>query len=162
MTEQWANLEAGERFNPDMLRLARDRRGITQAELAKKTGVTQALISMLEHGLIDNPSDDVVLEFANALRYPPAFFYQCWRTIGLPHFHHRERSKLPVKSLARIGAIINIQRQHIAKLLRSYEVETAKPIPQIDLDRVWLDPREGSGTAARILDDPTRPDRQCR
>lgn len=140
MNEPRTDRDMAERFNPDMLRVARDRRGITQAELAKATGITQAHISMLEHGLVENPSDEVVEKLAAELRYPPAFFCQWWRMIGLPHFHHRERARLPVKSLAHIGAMINIQRQHVAKLLRSYEVETAKPIPQIDLDESGLTP----------------------
>jgi Zn-dependent peptidase ImmA (M78 family)/DNA-binding XRE family transcriptional regulator len=130
------------RFNSDMLRIARDRRGLTQVELATATGVTQALISMLENGLVEQPSDEVVAKVASTLRYPPEFFYQWWRVIGFPHFHQRERDKLPVKSLSQIGAIINIQRQHIAKLLRSYEVDIARPIPQIDLDESGLTPEK--------------------
>ena len=42
---------AGEVFNADMLKLARDARELTQSELAQKSGITQAFISKLEHGL---------------------------------------------------------------------------------------------------------------
>ena len=38
-------------FNREMLRLARDLRELTQAELADKSGITQAFISKLQHGL---------------------------------------------------------------------------------------------------------------
>lgn len=129
-------------FNPDMLRLAREARELTQAELAKEAAVTQALVSKLEHGLITQPSDEVVSNLAKALRFPVAFFYQRERAIGFPAFHYRKRVKLGAKPLARIGAIINIRRQHVAKLMRSYEFEIAKPIPQIDLDESGLTPEK--------------------
>lgn len=133
---------SGKPFNPEMLRLARDRHGLTQAELAKASGVTQALISKLEHGLVSEPSPETTAQLSLALRCSIAFFYEPGRAVGLPHFHQRERSKLSAKPLARISAIINIQRQHIAKLMRSYEIETAKPIPQIDLDESGLTPEK--------------------
>jgi Zn-dependent peptidase ImmA (M78 family)/DNA-binding XRE family transcriptional regulator len=128
------------RFNPDMLRLARDVRGITQAELAALTSVTQALISKIENGLVTNPSGEAVGKISTVLRFPKPFFYQQERLVGLPHFHSRERSKLSVKDLAAVSATVNIRRQHIAKLFRSYEVEVQKPIPQIDLDQSGLTP----------------------
>lgn len=132
----------GEAFNPDMLRLARDARELTQAQLADRSGVTQAFISKLEHGLNTQPGAEALTGISKALGFPPAFFFQRERTIGFPHFHYRKRAKLGAKPLARIGALINIRRQHVAKLLRSYEIEVAKPIPQIDLDETGLTPEK--------------------
>lgn len=130
----------GQLFNPDMLRIARDRMGVTQDDLAASAGVTQALISKLEHGFIHEPSTDVSERLAHALNVPPAFFYEAGRAVGFPHFHQKELLKLTAKPLARVNAILNIQRQQIAKLLRSYEIEAIKPIPQIDLDEAGLTP----------------------
>lgn len=121
-------------FNPDMLRLARGARELTQSELAKAANVTQALISKLEHGLVAEPSRDVITSIAQSLRFPPEFFYQQERAIGFPHFHYRKRARMGAKELARIEAIVNIRRQHIAKLFRSYEETVMKPIPEYDLD----------------------------
>ncbi|UES55811.1 ImmA/IrrE family metallo-endopeptidase [Roseibium aggregatum] len=129
-------------FNPDMLKLARDARELTQAELARQSGITQAFISKLEHGLNTQPGDEAMERIAVTLRFPVAFFYQREKAVGFPHFHFRKRSRLGAKPLARIGAVINIRRQHIAKLLRSYEFEAAKPIPQIDLDETGLTPEK--------------------
>src|SRR5580658_6966645 len=95
------------RFNPDMLRLGRDARELTQSELAEASGVTQALISKLEHGLVTEPSEEVVAALSQALKFPPAFFRQPDRAIGFPHFHYRRRAKMGAKELARIEAIIN-------------------------------------------------------
>jgi Zn-dependent peptidase ImmA (M78 family) len=129
-------------FRRDMLVLARTARGLTQAELASASNVTQALISKLENGLVTTPSEDVVEALAGAVRFPVAFFFEQADIYGLPHFHYRKRMKLPAKALSRIEASINIKRQHITKLLRSYEVRSAKPIPMLDLDNERTTPTE--------------------
>lgn len=129
-------------FNPDMLRLARDASELTQLDLAKNTGMTQAFISKLEHGLIAQPGEDAMRLISKELKFPIEFFFQRERAIGFPHFHFRKRSRLGAKPTARIGAIINIRRQHITKLLRSYEMPIAKPIPQIDLDEAGITPEK--------------------
>lgn len=129
-------------FNPEMLRIAREVREATQEDIAQRTGVTQALISKIEHRLIVTPSDDVVEKLADALGFPRSFFYQDAKVVGFPHFHARKRLKVPSKTLARVNAMINIRRQHIAKLLRSYEYDTLRPIPQIDLDEAGLTPEK--------------------
>lgn len=133
---------AEETFNPDMLRLARDVMEFTQSKLAKEAGFTQAFVSKLEHGLITQPSDESMEAISKALKFPPSFFMQRERAVGFPHFHYRKRSRLGAKSLAKIGGIINIRRMHIAKLLRSFEDEVGKPIPQIDLDESGLTPEK--------------------
>ena len=129
-----------DRFNVDMLRLARDAREFTQADLAAATGFTQALVSKLENGLIHQPSDEVVDKICAVLKFPRPFFYQRERQVGFPPFHFRKRQKLGAKPIAHIGAIINMRRQHVAKLFRSYEHRVLKPIPQIDLDESGLTP----------------------
>ena len=129
-------------FNADMVKLARDARELTQADLAKAADVTQALVSKIENGLITQPSDEVVDKLARAVNRPSTSFYQQDRIVGFPHFHFRKRAKLGTKALARIAAIINIRRQHIVKLLRSFENAPEKPIPQYDLDETGLTPEK--------------------
>jgi len=133
-------------FNADMLDLARGARGMTQAEVATAAGVTQALLSKIENRLVQ-PSREVAERLAEVLTFPVEFFYQEERAFGFPHYHHRKRSRLGAKSLARIHAAINIKRQHIAKLLRSFNGEVSKPIPMIDLDEKGISPAE----AARMV-----------
>jgi transcriptional regulator with XRE-family HTH domain len=53
------------------LREARTRRGFTQAQLAEKSGVEQAVISKLERGVVKNPGFRIVLKLAEALRLDP-------------------------------------------------------------------------------------------
>ena len=129
-------------FNPDMLKLAREAREMTQTDLAREAGVTQALVSKIENGLIVHPSEEVVQKFAAAVNFPTSFFHQKERVVGFPHFHYRKRAKLGTRVLAFIGATINVRRQHIAKLLRSYERPVEKPVPQYDLDETGFTPEK--------------------
>ena len=122
-----------ETFNADMLDLARGARGLTQAEVAQAAGVSQAMLSKVENRLIQ-PTPDLTARLATALGFPEEFFYQVEKAQGFPHYHHRKRSALGTKALAKVHAIINIRRQHISRLLRSYNQEPAKPIPSFDLD----------------------------
>lgn len=121
-------------FRGDTLVLARTARGLTQSDLASASGVTQALVSKLENGFVTSPSDDVVAALSRAVGFPEGFFFEATDIHGLPHFHYRKRMKMSARALAKIEAVINIRRQHVQKLLRSYEVRTDKPIPEMDLD----------------------------
>jgi transcriptional regulator with XRE-family HTH domain len=135
-----------------MLRLARDARELTQAELATASHVTQALISKLEHGLITDPSDEVLHALSVTLKFPVEFFKQRDRSVGFPHFHYRRRAKMSAKSLAKIEAVINIRRQHLVKLLRSYEAHVEKPI----LGHLGRNARDRGDSIAGLLDAATR------
>lgn len=128
-------------FNSDMLLLARGAREMTQAETAASAGFTQAMLSKVENRLVQ-PSRDVAESLAKALGFPLEFFYQEERALGFPHFHHRKRNKLGTRTLDKIHAIINIRRQHIVKLLRSFEAPVGRPIPQIDLDEKGVTPTD--------------------
>lgn len=120
-----------EDFNHHMMTLARDSRGLTQAELAVKLGVMQGTLSKYETGF-HQPPLDFVADVADALNYPMAFFYEMGRPYGLPPFHYRRRKKLSAKSLARIVAEMNIRRMHLEKLLISFDWKTNAFIPEID------------------------------
>jgi Zn-dependent peptidase ImmA (M78 family)/DNA-binding XRE family transcriptional regulator len=133
-------------FNADMLMLARGLRGMTQSEAAGAAGVTQAMLSKVENGLMQ-PSAELAAGIARALNLPVDFFYQRERVHGFPHFHHRKRARLGAKPLNKIHAYINIERQRIARLLRSYNPHRVRTIPQLDLESKGLTPTD----AARLV-----------
>ena len=141
-----------EKFNHYMMTLARDSRGLTQAELADRIGVGQGTLSKYETGFAEPPAE-VVTQLADALGYLPAFFYEPGRPYGLPPFHYRRRKKLSAKALARIVAEMNIRRIHITKLLLSFGHRSNGFIPEIDADeyrgkgKASLSPEE----AARVI-----------
>jgi Zn-dependent peptidase ImmA (M78 family)/transcriptional regulator with XRE-family HTH domain len=130
-----------ERFNPDMLGVARDARKVTQTTLAKRAGVTQAALSMVENGLYP-PSRPFVEQLATALNFPVSFFYQRDQAHGLPPYHYFRRKKLPAKMLSAIIAEINIRTMHIRRLLRSGEFDPPKTVPQYDLEMEGVTPGE--------------------
>jgi transcriptional regulator with XRE-family HTH domain len=53
-----------------MFRALREKKGLTQDELARRVGVTKAYISLLESGTRTNPSLDVLRRLAKALGVP--------------------------------------------------------------------------------------------
>lgn len=133
-------------FNADMLDLARGARGMTQAEVARAADVSQAMLSKVENRLL-LPTPELAERLAGALGFPVEFFYQHERALGFPHYHHRKRAALGTKALAKVHAIINIRRQHIARLGKSFENEVEKPIPSFDLDEKSISPSD----AARMV-----------
>jgi Zn-dependent peptidase ImmA (M78 family)/transcriptional regulator with XRE-family HTH domain len=122
-----------EHFNHHMLTLARDARGMTQAELAETLRLGQGTLSKYETGFNEPPAE-LVEQFAGALAFPKSFFYEPGRPYGLPPFHYRRRKKLSAKALARIVAEMNIRRIHLHKLLLSFQRRTNAFIPEIDPD----------------------------
>lgn len=62
-------------FNPEMLKLARMLRGLTQKELAEMLDIRPGVISKYETG-IDVPSEIAITGFSVALKFPMGFFYR--------------------------------------------------------------------------------------
>lgn len=116
-----------------MLTLARDARGLTQADLAVRALIGQGTLSKYETGVLE-PSEQSINDLAQVLAFPRSFFCQGGRPLGLPPFHYRKRKKLSARALGRIVAEINIRRLHIQKLICSYELRANAFIPEIDRD----------------------------
>ena len=53
-----------------MVKKMREEQGVTQAQLAKKAGVTEAYVSMIEGGVRKNPSLPILKRLARALGVP--------------------------------------------------------------------------------------------
>lgn len=122
-----------EKFNYHMVNLARDARGLTQAELAARAGIGQGTLSKYETGQSEPPAS-AITQLADALAYPASFFFEPGRPYGFPPYHFRKRKKLGIKALNKIIAEMNIRRVHIQKMLISFEVKAQSPLPEIDPD----------------------------
>src|SRR5882672_8033981 len=98
--------QATREFNPQMLVIAREARGLTQRELAERTGLVQSTVSKLEDGLI-GLSDELALKFEAALGFPRDFFFIRrrieWSNIGL----YRRRVTMPAIVLKKCEAQMN-------------------------------------------------------
>lgn len=113
------------RYNPEMLVLAREYRGLSQTALANKTPYAQSVISRFESGDLDLTESAVVV-LSRELDFPPAFFEQQSERIyglGASFLFHRKRQALPIRTLRKIEAAVNVTRLAIARLLRGIETE---------------------------------------
>jgi len=119
--------------NPEMMRVARESRGLGQGDLATRIGVQQPTISRFEAGTA-RPTDEQLGRLANALDYPEKFFFLTDAVYGpsTSEFFHRKRKAVPAKVLDRIHAQLNIRRMHISRLTRAAEIPVN--IPRIDPD----------------------------
>lgn len=111
-------------FNPEMLSLARESRGYTQTELARRSAYTQPTVSRFESGSLPL-SDENVRVFARVLAYPERFFSQPDTIYGLgsSFLFHRKRQTMEVNALRRIQAEVNIARMRVERLLRGLDYE---------------------------------------
>lgn len=120
-------------FNPVMLVIARESRGLTQKDLAEKLSVTQGWLSRVESNL-RSISEDVLQKLSDILDYPIEFFYQTDPIYGFgpSELFNRRRQDVPAKRLEMIHAQINISRIHLARMLRGVEIGNTN-IPNFEL-----------------------------
>ncbi|MDR3580094.1 MAG: ImmA/IrrE family metallo-endopeptidase [Oryzomonas sp.] len=158
-----------QKINPKMITLARESRGLTQGELAKRIGevqnrtVTQGTVSKIEQGLI-GVSEDFLDGVVKVTKYRESFFYQTDEVYSAGMSQHRKRVSLPAKALCKIDAITNIYRLHIKSFLKSVEGIEIK-VPYYDIDehydpckiarmvrQAWLLPRGPVDNLTRYLE----------
>jgi Zn-dependent peptidase ImmA (M78 family)/transcriptional regulator with XRE-family HTH domain len=120
--------------NYEMLKLAREARGKTQARLSKESGVSQSKISKIESG--NKPfTDEDAEKFAVALGYPPEFFHRNGQQYGQGTVcHHRKRQSVGTEKLRQIHASMNVMRMATSDLLNGVEVNAAHSFPLMEVD----------------------------
>lgn len=128
-------------INADMLVLAREYRGLTQSELARRAGVTQGYISKYEHKQLE-PSEDNLNKLATALDVPLLFFYRTDQIVGFASacLHFRKQSSLPIKQLRQVHALVNVIRFGLGPILRDVEVATVPQFYRMDIEEYGADP----------------------
>jgi Zn-dependent peptidase ImmA (M78 family)/DNA-binding XRE family transcriptional regulator len=126
-------------FNPKMLALAREAVGLTQGVLAQQAGVSQALISKIEHGL-EEPSNALLERMGAVCDVPARFFYQTDEVYGesIVDFFHKKRKTLPAKPLRKANALANVVRLEAQRMLEPLEFDAAT-LPVFSRDRYTPD-----------------------
>jgi Zn-dependent peptidase ImmA (M78 family)/transcriptional regulator with XRE-family HTH domain len=114
-------------LNPEMIILARESRGMTQIDLAKRLRMTQGYISKVEHG-ISEASDEILDQIVQALDYPQEFFFEVYRPHPLGIGFYRKHKILPARLKARIDSHANLHRMRIQKMLRSVDLVESKVV----------------------------------
>lgn len=144
-------------FNPDLLRIARQARGWSQAELSRNSGVSQANLSKLENGLI-GPTDDVLESVSRSLQFPQTFFFQTDRVIGLPvSVQYRKRASVGQRSIERLEAELNVRILHVRRLLSAAQFDAELALPRLDVDEFGGDPERIADLVRRTWLVPSGP-----
>lgn len=128
-------------FNHEMLSLARQYRGMSQAEVAAAAGLDQGHYSRIERGLLNSPPLETTKSaIAAALDFPISFFEQWEEINGLPLSVHnpfwRKRASMNATDLKRLHAELNIRIMHMRKYLEAIALDTELPLPRLDADEM--------------------------
>jgi Zn-dependent peptidase ImmA (M78 family)/transcriptional regulator with XRE-family HTH domain len=123
------------KFNPEMLILARELRGMTQQDVAKAAGFSQSFVSQVEAGVKD-VSEESAKRAAAALNVPVAFLYQEERCsgFGISMIYYRKRSGALTSHIRRLQAEVNLRRIHVRRLLRGVNFETPHTFQMLDIE----------------------------
>ena len=122
--------------NPDMLRLARQRRGSAQVEAAKRLGVEQPLLSRIENGVSDF-REEIILKAQQAFDLPRSFFMQTDAVYGAPVSVHpmwRRKADVTARELDSVVAELNIRIMHLRRLFEGAELSNTSDLPRLDIE----------------------------
>ncbi len=115
-----------QKFNSEILILAREARYVTQVELSAMLGVEQGTISKIEKEIL-TADDKLVEKISRALDFPVSFFYQD-RKVMTVEGHYRRKVSTPVKKMKQYAAQMTIAEWHFLKLMDEIELpETRLP-----------------------------------
>lgn len=123
-------------YRGELVKLGRHARRMTQKQLADATGVTQALISLIEEGQRAITAE-VATALADALQFPVAFFAQPDPVTGpgLGEIYHRRKKSISAKDLETSYAWLNIRAFTARRLLEAVDwPDVDLPIMSLDLD----------------------------
>lgn len=148
--------------NPKMVSLARQARGLTQTELARRLDYGQGTISKMEQGLLP-VSDEMLARLSTVLEYPVSFFRQAGHVHGPGIKYNRARKSLPARVRDRLDAQHNIFALHLKALLSDAEFDVRVPSLPVDqlgspetvaqaLREYWQVPRGPIPNLTRLLE----------
>jgi len=120
-------------FNPEMLTLARQARGVSQRELAELLSVSPGWLSKIEGG-VKKITQEQLRRTADILDYPTDFFMTNRRVYGpgISELFHRRRRNVPIRVLDRNQAQMEIRRMHLADMLNGLDIDDID-IPTYDI-----------------------------
>lgn len=123
-------------INGDMLTLAREYRALSQDELAKQVGLSQAQIAKLEAGLRPEVEDSIGKRLANAVGFPDGFLSQEESLLGFGSsaYFYRKRATIPSPDRKRIHSVVNLQRIAIKRILPHVEIQPKRSLPSWNIE----------------------------
>lgn len=133
------------KINPAMIVLAREYRGLTQDELARRIFTSQAKVARIEGG-VQTDLPDVTLDLiADTLDFPIRFFSQNEDLLGFGSsaYFYRKKADLTATDRKRIHGLVNLLRIHTKRFMTAVEIGAKRSLPKLDLD-------DYGGSAAKI------------
>ncbi|MBK7012325.1 MAG: helix-turn-helix domain-containing protein [Xanthomonadales bacterium] len=122
-------------LNPQMVILAREFQGITQAELAERSGLKQPRIARIEAGIGADLSDDEKARIFSALEFPREFFFLSEERYGYGTSSIFTRTRqLTATERKRLSGLVNVLRIQTKKMLDHVDVQASRPLPRLSLD----------------------------
>lgn len=120
-------------YNPDRIRLARESEGYTQNQLA----INLRLLSQSKLNKIENrqtvPSDDIIKEIADFLKYPVSFFQVTSGVIPyIKEYYYRRNLGIPQKQKMAFDAQMTIIAENIDILFEAIEIDIKLPFLDIE------------------------------
>ncbi len=119
----------------DRIRKLRDKRELTQGQLAQSSSVSQGYLSQLENGEVKNPSAAVLLRVAQAMNVDPddlfeAAGYPTVRTLRATY--ERYESTIDGELLGYLGSLPREKQRRLLSLLQGIEQVLADGVPATD------------------------------
>ena len=133
------------KINGQMVVLAREIRGLTQQELARKILKSQATVTRIEGDAWCDVSEEVAGQIARALAFPIEFFGQTEELVGFGSsaYYYRKRADLSAVDRKKIHGVVNVLRINLKKMLDVVEIVPKRPLPVFAVD-------EYGGSPARV------------
>jgi Zn-dependent peptidase ImmA (M78 family) len=119
-----------QKLNPDMLRLAREARCLTQEELADRLGVEQGTLSKIEKNIL-SADESIARKIVEVLEFPLSFFHQDKKIIPVEG-HYRRKISTPVKKMKQYVAQMTIAEAHFLAMTDEIELPETK-LPHWDV-----------------------------
>ncbi len=132
--------------NEEMLRLARQRKGIRQTEAARRLGIEQPLLSRMENGLSEI-GENLLMRAEIVYELPKSFFYLRDPVLGAPVSVHpmwRRKADVTARELDMVVAELNLRVIHLRRFLEGVEFANSIDIPRLDIDD-YENPEEIAG-----------------
>jgi Zn-dependent peptidase ImmA (M78 family)/transcriptional regulator with XRE-family HTH domain len=140
------------KFNPEMLILAREYRGMSQTALAEALSITQATVSRYESGLLQ-PTAEHIAKIAAEFDRPEGFFFLGHKLYNASCMYHRKRKSLTVRDEKRIHAQVNELRINATILLADAEIQSRFAFHRLDASKCG--PEGAAQTMRRMWQLPT-------
>ena len=144
--------------NPQLIKLARQSRSLSQTALAARAGVSQSLIAKYEAGVKDVTTAHLVL-ISETLEYPVRFFRQSLVRAGAgTEIFHRKRARIPAGVLDRVYSEAVVRRMEFDALREALDgVFNFPPFPFYPIEEFDYDPEKIARTVRAAWQLPAGP-----